>query len=123
MPAAAAGGRRLLEIQHDRRGVQLFGVSNHHRRPALRPVEHTQPARNLHRACTNLDTGSTGPIGFRHPRKVLFSEEAIGKKMKYAPQGVEGFLYVSFLPNAEAPCAFVLSTFGKRIFAPDDMLL
>jgi hypothetical protein len=66
-------------------GVQLFSQSS---------------TRNLHRACINLDTGSRAQSGSDNPRK------ASCHQMDHATQGVEVFfLYVDFLPSAEAPGA------------------
>ena len=84
-------GRRWLGIQHDRRGVQLFGQSI-----AVKPFSQSS-TRNLHRACTNLDTSSRAQSGS------VICERCPCHQMDYAPQGVEGLLYVDVLPSAEAP--------------------
>jgi hypothetical protein len=68
--------------------VQLFGQS-------ITTGAHTgqSSTRNLHGACLK------SPIGFR------IRERRSCHQMEYAQQGVEGFLYVDFLPSAEAPGA------------------
>ena len=113
-------------------GLHALRPDDHHRRPAILPVEHAQPPQSLHQ----LGHWPKSPIGFRNPQMVLLSmsEEVIGKKMdyciQYARQGVGGFLYVDFfqtLKHRPRECASVcVSTVHVpyRIFAPtDDMLL
>jgi hypothetical protein len=101
---ASSGGRRL-GIQHDQRGVQLFcqsttiGAQLFGQSITIGFQLFSQSStRNFHGACTNFGH-KLQRIGFRNPRKAFLSSDGP------APQGVEVFLYIDCIQNAEAPGA------------------
>jgi hypothetical protein len=99
MPAAAAAGSGS---NTDQRGVQLFcqsttiGAQLFGQSITIGFQLFSQSStRNFHGACAN----------FGHKLQSRIRERRSCHQMVHAPQGVEGFLYIDCIQNAEAPGA------------------